>query len=31
MSDFVRTPQQMKREVSAEGGALWRTLYHLWP
>jgi ATP-binding cassette, subfamily B, heavy metal transporter len=21
----------MKREVSAEGGALWRTLYHLWP
>jgi ABC-type transport system involved in Fe-S cluster assembly fused permease/ATPase subunit len=31
MNDFVRTPQQMKREVSAEGGALWRTLYHLWP
>src|SRR5271169_5722002 len=31
MSDFVRTPQMMKREVSAEGGALWRTLYHLWP
>ena len=31
MSDFPRTPQNMKREVSAEGGALWRTLYHLWP
>ena len=31
MSDFPRTPQMMKREVSAEGGALWRTLYHLWP
>jgi ABC-type transport system involved in Fe-S cluster assembly fused permease/ATPase subunit len=21
----------MKREVSADGGALWRTLFHLWP
>src|SRR6266581_62435 len=31
MSDHVRTPQMMKREVSGEGGALWRTLYHLWP
>jgi ATP-binding cassette, subfamily B, heavy metal transporter len=31
MSDFPRTPQNMKREVSAEGGALWRTLYQLWP
>jgi ATP-binding cassette, subfamily B, heavy metal transporter len=31
MSDFPRTPQMMKREVSAEGGALWRTLFHLWP
>jgi ATP-binding cassette subfamily B protein len=31
MSDHVRTPQTMKREVSGEGGALWRTLYHLWP
>ena len=31
MSDFPRTTQHMKREVSAEGGALWRTLYHLWP
>ncbi len=31
MSDFPRTAQHMKREVSAEGGALWRTLYHLWP
>jgi ATP-binding cassette, subfamily B, heavy metal transporter len=31
MSDFPRTPQMMKREVSADGGALWRTLFHLWP
>src|ERR1700675_4381098 len=31
MSDHVRTTQMMKREVSADGGALWRTLYHLWP
>jgi ABC-type transport system involved in Fe-S cluster assembly fused permease/ATPase subunit len=31
MSDFPRTPQMMKREVSAEGGALMRTLFHLWP
>ena len=31
MSEHVRTTQMMKREVSAEGGALWRTLYHLWP
>src|ERR1700693_4337819 len=31
MSEHVRTTQMMKREVSAEGGALWRTLYHLGP
>src|ERR1700722_8075682 len=31
MSDFPRTAEHMKREVSAEGGALWRTLYQLWP
>jgi ATP-binding cassette, subfamily B, heavy metal transporter len=31
MSDFPRTAEHMKREVSAEGGALWRTLYHMWP
>ena len=31
MSDFPRTPQMMKREVSAEGGALFGTLVHLWP
>jgi ATP-binding cassette, subfamily B, heavy metal transporter len=31
MSDIPRTPAMMKREVSGEGGALWRTLFHLWP
>ncbi len=31
MSDFPRTPQMMKREVSGEGGALLQTLMHLWP
>ncbi len=31
MSDFPRTPQMMKREVSGEGGALLQTLLHLWP
>ncbi len=31
MSDFPRTPEMMKREVSAEGGELWRTLFNLWP
>ena len=31
MSEFVRTPRMMKREVSADGGTLWRTLYQLWP
>jgi ABC-type transport system involved in Fe-S cluster assembly fused permease/ATPase subunit len=31
MSEFPRTPQMMKREVSGEGGALLQTLVHLWP
>jgi ATP-binding cassette, subfamily B, heavy metal transporter len=31
MSDFPRTPEMMKREVSAEGGELLRTLFNLWP
>ena len=31
MSEFPRTPQMMKREVSGEGGALLQTLLHLWP
>jgi ATP-binding cassette subfamily B protein len=31
MSEFPRTPQMMKREVSGEGGALLHTLVHLWP
>jgi ATP-binding cassette subfamily B protein len=31
MSEHLRSTQAMKREVSADGGALWRTLYHLWP
>src|SRR3984893_15685650 len=31
MSEHLRSTQAMKREVSADGGALWRTLFHLWP
>jgi ATP-binding cassette, subfamily B, heavy metal transporter len=31
MSEFPRTPQMMKREVSGEGGALLQTIVHLWP
>ena len=32
MTDFhARTAHQMKREVSADGGALFRTLVRLWP
>jgi ATP-binding cassette, subfamily B, heavy metal transporter len=31
MSDFQRPGHVFKREVSAEGGALFRTLIHLWP
>src|SRR5713101_7509210 len=31
MSEHLRSPHAMKREVSAESGALWRTLIHMWP
>src|SRR6185295_11808096 len=31
MSDHVRSAQSMKREVSADGGALLRTVARLWP
>src|SRR5215831_9005082 len=31
MSEQLRSPHTMKREVSAEGGQLWRTLVNLWP
>src|SRR5215470_2829505 len=31
MSEHLRSPHTMKREVSAEGGQLWRTLVNLWP
>jgi ATP-binding cassette subfamily B protein len=32
MSDtHVRPPHAIKREVSADGGALWRTIVRLWP
>src|SRR5215467_10603698 len=31
MSEHLRSPHTMKREVSAEGGPLWRTLINLWP
>lgn len=32
MSDsHIRSAERMKREVSADGGALWRTLLRLWP
>jgi ATP-binding cassette, subfamily B, heavy metal transporter len=31
MSDFQRPAHVLKREVSGEGGALVRTLIHLWP
>ncbi len=29
--DHVRSTEAMKREISADGGALWRTLYNLGP
>ena len=31
MSDHIRTAERMKRDVSADGGALWRTVARLWP
>jgi ATP-binding cassette, subfamily B, heavy metal transporter len=31
MSDFQRPSHSVKREVSADGGALFSTLVHLWP
>src|SRR5262252_5409645 len=31
MSEHLRSPHTMKREVSADGGQLWRTLINLWP
>jgi ABC-type transport system involved in Fe-S cluster assembly fused permease/ATPase subunit len=31
MSDHVRSAQSMKRDVSTDGGALWRTVVRLWP
>jgi ATP-binding cassette, subfamily B, heavy metal transporter len=31
MSDFQRTTERLKREISADGGALLSTLVHLWP
>jgi ATP-binding cassette subfamily B protein len=31
MSEHLRSPHTMKREVSAGGGPLWRTLINLWP
>jgi ABC-type transport system involved in Fe-S cluster assembly fused permease/ATPase subunit len=31
MSDLQRPTRHVKREVSAEGGAMFRTLVHLWP
>src|SRR5712672_2047491 len=31
MSDHLRSPHRMKREVSADGGRLTRTLVDLWP
>src|SRR5215213_3267022 len=31
MSDHIRTAHIMKRDVSADGGALWRTVARLWP
>src|ERR1700730_4786442 len=31
MSEHLRSPQTMKREISADGGSLWRTIFNLWP
>src|SRR5215470_1285750 len=31
MSDHIRSAERMKRDVSADGGALMRTLVRLWP
>ena len=31
MSDFQRPTHRLKREVSADGGAMFKTLAHLWP
>jgi ATP-binding cassette, subfamily B, heavy metal transporter len=31
MSDHVRSAHTMKRDVSGDGGALWRTVVRLWP
>src|SRR3984893_4807628 len=31
MSDHLRSPHTMKREISADGGSLWRTIFNLWP
>src|SRR3984957_5903303 len=31
MSDFQRSAHGFKRDVNADSGALWRTLFHLWP
>src|SRR5215203_3856937 len=31
MSDHIRTTERMKRDVSTDGGALWRTVARLWP
>src|SRR5665213_1872092 len=32
MTDFhIHSAERMKRDVSADGGALWRTLARLWP
>src|SRR6202047_1364927 len=31
MSDPLRSPHTMKREISADGGSLWRTIFNLWP
>src|ERR1700719_927813 len=31
MSDHLRSPHTMKREISADGESLWRTIFNLWP
>src|SRR6266851_4619988 len=31
MSEHLRSPHTMKREISADGGPLWRTIFNLWP
>jgi ABC-type transport system involved in Fe-S cluster assembly fused permease/ATPase subunit len=31
MSEHLRSPHTMKREISADGGSLWRTIFNLWP